>query len=161
MPAEVLDDPLGISCVFSDGRWATVTPGGLASEQLARDLLTGLAELVHPHGTVDSAGSIRHYVSALRVMDAALAERGFTGGAADLRRAQGAGVWVGTPGARGASTRRVLPCPAAAGGTPAAVRAPAAACDVSAAASLAEKLRRVTGSRRIELADGDQALRVL
>ena len=43
-----------------------------ASEQLGRNLLTGLAELVHPHGTVDSEGSIRHYVSALRVMDAAL-----------------------------------------------------------------------------------------
>ena len=117
MPAEVLDDPLGISCVFSDGRWATVTPGGLASEQLARDLLTGLAELVHPHGTVDSAGSIRHYVSALRVMDAALAERGFTGGAADLRRAQVAEFWMGTTGAREACTRRMLLGLAAAGGT--------------------------------------------
>ena len=28
MPAEVLDGPLGISCVFSDGRRAVVTPGG-------------------------------------------------------------------------------------------------------------------------------------
>ena len=81
MPAEVIDDPPGISCVFSDGRRAEVTLGKVASAQLAQDLLTGLAGLVHPHGTVDSAGSIRHYVSALRVMDAALAEHGFTGGA--------------------------------------------------------------------------------
>ena len=117
MPAEVLDGPLGISCVFSDGRRAVVTPGGLASEQLARDLLAGLAELVHPHGTVDSAGSIRHYVSALRVMDAALAERGFTGGAADLRRAQVAEFWMGTTGAREACTRRMLLGLAAGGGT--------------------------------------------
>jgi hypothetical protein len=117
MPAEVLDDPLAISCVFSDGRRAMVTPGGLASEHLARDLLTGLAELVHPHGTVDSAGSIRHYVSALRVMDAALAERGFTGGAADLRRSQVAEFWMGTTGAREACTRRMLLGLAAAGGT--------------------------------------------
>jgi hypothetical protein len=58
MPAEVLDDPLGISCVFSDGRRVTVTPGGIACAQLARDLLTGLAGLVHPHGTVDSAGTL-------------------------------------------------------------------------------------------------------
>ena len=117
MPAEVLDEPLGISCVFSDGRRATVTPAGLASEQLARDLLTGLAELVHPHGTVDSEGSIRHYVSALRVMDAALAERGFTGRAADLSRAQVAEFWMGTTGAREACTRRMLLGLAAAGGT--------------------------------------------
>ena len=117
MPAEVLDDPLGISCVFSDGRRATVRPAGLASEQLARDLLTGLAELVHPHGTVDSEGSVRHYVSALRVMDAALAERGFTGGAADLRRGQVAEFWMGTTGAKEACTRRMLLGLATAGGT--------------------------------------------
>jgi hypothetical protein len=117
MPAEVLDEPLGISCVFSDGRRAVVTLGEIAGAQLARDLLTGLAELVHPHGTVDSAGSIRHYVSALRVMDAALAERGFAGGAADLRRAQVAEFWMGTTGAREACTRRMLPGLAAAGGT--------------------------------------------
>jgi hypothetical protein len=103
--------------VFSDGRRATVTPAGLASEQLARDLLTGLAELVRPHGTVDSEGSIRHYVSALRVMDAALAERGFTGRAADLSRAQVAEFWMGTTGAREACTRRMLLGLAAAGGT--------------------------------------------
>ena len=89
----------------------------LASAQLAQDLLTGLAELVHPHGTVDSAGSIRHYVSALRVMDAALAEHGFTGGAADLRRSQVAEFWMGTTGAKEACTRRMLLGLAAAGGT--------------------------------------------
>ena len=117
MPAEVLDAPLGISCVFSDGRRAVVTLGEVASAQLARDLLTGLAELVHPHGTVNSAGSIRHYVSALRVMDAAMAEHGFTGGAADLRRSQVAEFWMGTTGAREACTRRMLLGLAAAGGT--------------------------------------------
>ena len=41
MPAEVLDEPLGISCVFSDGRRAVVTLSEVASAQLARDLLTG------------------------------------------------------------------------------------------------------------------------
>src|SRR5208337_802200 len=117
MPAEVLDDPLGMSCVFSDGRRAVVTLGEIASAQLARDLLTGLAELVHPHGTVDSAGSIRHYVRALRVMDAALAEHGFTGGAADLRRSQVAEFWMGTTGAKEACTRRMLLGLAAAGDT--------------------------------------------
>ena len=117
MPAEVLDDPLGISCVFSDGSRVTVTPGGIACAQLARDLLTGLAGLVHPHGTVDSAGTVRVYVRALRVMDPALAERGFAGGAADLQRAQAAEFWMGAATAHEALTRRMLLGFAAAGGT--------------------------------------------
>src|SRR3974390_496222 len=108
MPAEVLDEPLGISCVFSNGSRSQVSLGDAANAQLTRDLLTGLAELVHPHGTVDAAGSVRHYVSALRGMDAALAERGFTGGAADLRRAQVAEFWMGTTAAHEARTRRML-----------------------------------------------------
>ena len=44
MPAEVLNDPPGISCVFSDGRQAKVLLGDTASPQLAQDLLTGLAD---------------------------------------------------------------------------------------------------------------------
>src|SRR3974390_1118018 len=100
MPAEVLDEPLGISCVFSNGSRSQVSLGDAANAQLARDLLTGLAELIHPHGTVDAAGSVRHYVRALGGMVTVLAERGFTGGAADLRRAQLAGYWMGTTGAR-------------------------------------------------------------
>ncbi len=116
MPAEVFHEPLGISCVFSNGSRSRVMLGDTANARLARDLLTGLAELIHPHGTVDAAGSVRHYVRALRGMVAALAERGFTGGAADLRRAQLAGYWLGTTGAREACTRRMLLGFAAAGG---------------------------------------------
>jgi hypothetical protein len=116
MPAEVHDVPLGISCVFSDGSRSQATLGDVASAQLTRDLLTGLAELIHPHGTVDAAGSVRHYVRALAGMVATLAERGFTGGAADLRRAQLAEYWMGTTGAREACTRRMLQGFAAAGG---------------------------------------------
>ena len=116
MPAEVLDEPLGISCVFSNGSRSQATLGDAANARLARDLLTGLAELIHPHGTVDAAGSVRHYVRALAGMVAALAERGFTGGAADLRRAQLAEYWMGTTGAREACTRRMLLGFAAAGG---------------------------------------------
>ncbi len=101
MPAEVLDDPLGIVLRLQRRPPGRLTLGEVASAQLARDLLTGLAELVHPHGTVDAAGSVRHYVSALRVMDAALAEHGFTGGAADLRRGQVAEFWMGATGAEG------------------------------------------------------------
>jgi len=56
MPAEVLDEPLGISCVFSNGSRSQVTLGDTVNARLARDLLTGLAELIYPHGTVDAAG---------------------------------------------------------------------------------------------------------
>jgi hypothetical protein len=55
MPARLLDDPLGIACVFSDGRRCRRTLGETASPQLARDLLSGLADLVHPHDTVNAA----------------------------------------------------------------------------------------------------------
>ena len=54
MPAEITREPLGIACVFSDGTSARLALDGLPCPELAEDLLTGLAELIHPHGTVDS-----------------------------------------------------------------------------------------------------------
>jgi hypothetical protein len=116
MPATLVEKPLGIACVFSDGTRAEFTLAESGNPQLARDLLAGLAGLVHPHGTVDAAGSVSHYLTALRGMVAALAERGFTGGAAGLRRAQLAEYWMGATVAREAGTRRMLQAFAAAGG---------------------------------------------
>jgi hypothetical protein len=55
MPATVIDDPLGIECVFSDGSAARFDLDSLPCPELARDLLVGLVELIHPHGTVDAA----------------------------------------------------------------------------------------------------------
>ena len=46
MPAEVFHEPLGISCVFSNGSRSRVMLGDTANARLARDLLTGLAELI-------------------------------------------------------------------------------------------------------------------
>ncbi|MEU1513199.1 hypothetical protein ABZ490_13720 [Streptomyces sp. NPDC005811] len=48
MPALVNDSPLGITCTFSDGTTVVkhMEPG--ANPQLARQLLDGLADLVHP-----------------------------------------------------------------------------------------------------------------
>ncbi len=88
MPATVVEEPLGIACVFSDGRRAAFRLDGLPEPQLARDLLVGLIELIHPHGTVDAAGSVEHFVSAIRHMVRTLAERGFSGGAGQLHRAK-------------------------------------------------------------------------
>src|SRR5579859_5924141 len=83
--ADMADLP-GISCVFSDGTTARFDLGGLPCPDLVGDLLAGLAELIHPHGTVDAAGSAGHYVQSIRDMARKLAGRGFTGRAADLRR---------------------------------------------------------------------------
>ncbi len=55
MPAVVVDEPLGIVCTFSDGRQAAFTLAARLRTALARDLLAGLAGMVHPHGAVDSA----------------------------------------------------------------------------------------------------------
>jgi hypothetical protein len=98
MPAEVTTGPLGIACVFSDGTSARFDLEGLPCPELARDLLAGLAELVHPHGTVDSPGSVGHYAQSVRHMARHLAASGFTGGAAGLRRAQVAQYWVASSG---------------------------------------------------------------
>lgn len=116
MPAEVTDDPLGLACVFSDGTAARFDLDGLPCPALARDLLTGLAELIHPHGTVDAAGSVRHYMQSIRHLTRALAPEGFTGGAADLRRAQVARYWMAASGPKEACTRRMLQGFQAAGG---------------------------------------------
>jgi hypothetical protein len=108
MPATVTEGPLGIACVFSDGSAATFSLDGLPCPALARDLLDGLARLIHPHGTVDKAGSVNHYVQSVRDMTRKLAARGFSGGAADLRRPLAAGYWLAATSPREACTRRML-----------------------------------------------------
>ena len=116
MPASLTADPLGIAAVFSDGTAAEFTLDGLPCPELARDLLAGLAELVHPHGTVDAAGTVEQYVKAIRGMARALGGRSFTGGAAQLRRPQLAEYWMASSARREAATRRMLQGFAAAGG---------------------------------------------
>jgi hypothetical protein len=108
MPAEIIECPLGIDCVFSDGARARVSAEGLPNPSLALDLLMGLVELIHPHGTVDAAGSVGHYVASIRDMTRKLAAIGFTGGAADLPRARLAEYWMGATGLRESCTRRML-----------------------------------------------------
>ena len=56
MPATVTDDPLAISCVFSDGSTARFQLDDLPCRQLVADLLIGLVELIHPHGTSTRPG---------------------------------------------------------------------------------------------------------
>ncbi|MGW1287174.1 hypothetical protein ACWD4N_26625 [Streptomyces sp. NPDC002586] len=108
MPTMLIDEPLGITCVFSDGSRGEFSLEGLPNPLLARDLATGLVDLIHPHGTADSAGTVNFHVQALRRMVRTLAERGFTGRATHLRRGQLAEYWLGSTGKQEALTRRML-----------------------------------------------------
>jgi hypothetical protein len=108
MPASVVENPLGIACVFSNGRRAEFTLDGLPEPQLTRDLLVGLVELIHPHGTADAAKSVAEYVGAIHNLVQALAQRGFAGGAGQLGRAALIEYWLGASVAREACTRRML-----------------------------------------------------
>ncbi|WP_219825367.1 hypothetical protein [Nonomuraea typhae] len=108
MPTMVVEEPLGIVCVFSDGSRAEFGLDGLPNPFLARDLAVGLVELIHPHGSVDAAGSVHHYVRSLRTMVKSLAGQGFGGGAGDLRRGQLAQFWMAGPAPLEAMTRSLV-----------------------------------------------------
>ena len=116
MPAAVQKDPLGIWCMFSDGSTAQFDLSGLPCPGLAADLLAGLAEMVHPHGSIDAAGTVYGYVLAIRDMSRSLSGAGFTGGAADLRRPHVTEYWMGTAPVRESRSRRVLAAFACNGG---------------------------------------------
>ena len=116
MPAALVTDPLGIGCVFSDGSTARFDLDGLPCPELVGDLLAGLVELIHPHGTVDAAGSVNHYAQSIRDMARKLAGLGFTGRVGDLRRPLLAQYWMAATGPREACTRRLLQGVGAAGG---------------------------------------------
>jgi hypothetical protein len=108
MPTSVTGEPLGLRCVFSDGSTAEFDLAGLPNPTLARDLAVGLVELIHPHGSVDKTNTVDGYVNALRSMVRQLAEQGFTGGAAQLRRGQLAEFWMAGPRQLEALTRGLV-----------------------------------------------------
>ncbi|MGH3120163.1 MAG: hypothetical protein ACRDND_03890 [Streptosporangiaceae bacterium] len=104
----LIEEPPGITAVFSDGTTAEFLLPGVASPALARDLLAGLAELVHPHGELNATESLRLYVAGVRNMVSALAAAGFTGDASGLTRPLVAQYWLkAAPWAEG-STRRLI-----------------------------------------------------
>ena len=108
MPAMLTDGTLRISCVFSDGSRSEARLDAHIGVPLGRDLLAGLVELVHPHGTVDAASTVEAYVRAARHMASWLAERGFSGSAGELTRLQVTEYWMGATVATEACTRRML-----------------------------------------------------
>jgi hypothetical protein len=108
MPAMLIEEPPGITAVFSDGTTAEFLLPDAANPALARDLLAGLAGLVHPHGELNATESQRLYVAGVRNMVSALAADGFTGGAGELTRSLVAQYWMkAAPWAEG-STRRLI-----------------------------------------------------
>ncbi|OLZ50291.1 hypothetical protein [Amycolatopsis keratiniphila] len=109
MPAELIDDPLGIEFVSTARRTnATVYIGKTCNPLLAREMLIGLCNLVHPHGPIDELKTFQQYVTAIRRFVAELAERGHTGGAAELSRARLAEYWMSASNAREYKTRRMV-----------------------------------------------------
>ncbi|MFI6368829.1 hypothetical protein ACIBG0_39630 [Nocardia sp. NPDC050630] len=83
--------------MFSDGSRAEFDLSGSPNPRLVRDLAIGLVELIHPHGSVDTTGTVGHYVRGLHRMARTLADQGFTGGVGDLRRGQLAQFWMAGP----------------------------------------------------------------
>ena len=116
MPTMVTDDPLVLACVFSDGSRAKFDLTGLPNPRLARDLATGLVELIHPHGSADTAGTVIGYVRSLRKMVRTLADQGFSGGADELRRGHLAQFWMAGPTRLEALTRALVQGYARSGG---------------------------------------------
>jgi len=87
-----------------------VHPGGLPCPQLVSDLLAGLAELVHPHGSIDSANSVDLCLPPIRNFVTSLAARGFDGGAAGLRRGLLVEYWMGARSFRWENRLRRMLC---------------------------------------------------
>ena len=107
MPAELLEDPPGISCLFSDGRRCRRVVVGEPTE-LVRDLLEGLAAMVHPHGSIDSPSAMAAYTVGIRDMAGFMRDRGVRGGAARLSRALLAEYWMQASRLNESTTRRMV-----------------------------------------------------
>lgn len=109
MPATMIDDPLGIAFVSTARRTnETVEIGKTSNPVLAREMLTGLVDLVHPHGRIDEIKTFKQYVTSIRRFVSELTERGHTGGAANLTRPLLAEYWMAASNAREYKTRRIL-----------------------------------------------------
>jgi hypothetical protein len=108
MPATVVDEPLGVSCVFSDGTRARLALGEDAVSALARQLMRGLADLVHPHGNLDSQTTVRFYLTSTRHMLRSLQQLGFAGDAGQLTRAKLTESWMGLASRYESHTRAIL-----------------------------------------------------
>ena len=108
MPAVMISDPPGISCMFSNGTSFAWQDGKAADPVLARDLLGGLAGMVHPHGAVDAAKTVREYGSVIRAFAVAVAALGHAGPLAGLSRGQLTEALLGLDHRQETMIRRIL-----------------------------------------------------
>jgi hypothetical protein len=108
MPATLVEKPLGIDCVFSNGDHWFLALSQRHVPALERDLMVGLVELIHPHGMIDAELTVRGYLRAIQRMAKAMFEAGHSGGAADLSRARLAEYWMSAGNVREALSRRML-----------------------------------------------------
>lgn len=110
MPAQLVDAPLGLRCVFSGGRAALVkaTKHAGCNPALVRELLAGLAWMVFPHGEVDAFKTAMAYTVSAGWFAKTLAQRGFHGGAGQLTRAALVQVWLAASYRQEAETRAML-----------------------------------------------------
>ena len=110
MPATLLEQPLGLSCLFSKGTRVTAEVGETAevNPTLSQELLEGLTNLVHPHGRIDAASTVWNYIFGLRKLVTWLSNAGFTGSAAQLSRARLAEFWMGCGHVTEQTTRGLL-----------------------------------------------------
>lgn len=108
MPAEVIEDPLGVRFSFPGGRGWSARLDGLPNPRLALDLAHGTVRCFHPYGRGNAPHTARHYVVAVRNIVRALAEAGFTGPAGELTRPMLLRYWMTCGPALESSTRKLL-----------------------------------------------------
>ncbi|WP_430480442.1 hypothetical protein ACQZM9_34110 [Streptomyces sp. P11-1] len=82
----MLEDPLRIEGVFADGSRATSRLWDESFPEFARMLMRALADLVHPHGPLQKAASVREYLGSLRHFLPQLKAVGFDGTVPSLTR---------------------------------------------------------------------------
>lgn len=108
MSAQVVDEPLAVEFVFSNGTRYTVELAHLPCPRLVRDLARGLAAMAHPHGGIDAAGTAAQYRPAIMRLGRAMEVLGFTGGAGELSKAQLVQFWLAQPPYLGQRVRALL-----------------------------------------------------
>ncbi len=108
MPATVNREPLAVVFAFPNGASWTADLAHLPNPQLALDLANGLAQLVHPHGTITAKATAVRYAVSIRKMVAALSIDGFVGGAADLTTAAVLRFWLAHSHDHERNSRRML-----------------------------------------------------
>lgn len=94
MSARVIDEPLAVAFVFSDGTSYTFNLNHLPCQKLVRDLAGGLTGMAHPHGELDARSTVEQYRTAIGQMSRFLHEVGFTGGVGDLTKTRLVEFWL-------------------------------------------------------------------